>query len=101
MNKEVILNNREQKRLADRHTIFQSPKVAAFAKQLEGLEPRSHLGRPQAKPKFTKPKFPLTSTYVLWYTAAMNTYDRPPQSLPTNNFSSLLDRLAEELDLDI
>ena len=30
---------------ADRHTIFQSPKVATIAEQLEGLEPRSHLGR--------------------------------------------------------
>lgn len=30
---------------ADRHTIFQSPKEATIAEQLEGLEPRSHLGR--------------------------------------------------------
>jgi transposase len=30
---------------ADRHTIFQSPKIATLAEQLEGLEPRSHLGR--------------------------------------------------------
>jgi transposase len=30
---------------ADRHTIFQSPKIATIAEQLEGLEPRSHLGR--------------------------------------------------------
>lgn len=30
---------------ADRHTIFQSPKQATLEEQLEGLEPRSHLGR--------------------------------------------------------
>lgn len=30
---------------ADRHTTFQSPKIATIAEQLEGLEPRSHLGR--------------------------------------------------------
>jgi hypothetical protein len=30
---------------ADRHRIFQSPKEATFEEQLEGLEPRSHLGR--------------------------------------------------------
>lgn len=30
---------------ADRHTIFQSPKVATIEEQLQGLEPRSHLGR--------------------------------------------------------
>ena len=30
---------------ADRHTIFQSPKEATIEEQLEGLEPRSHLGR--------------------------------------------------------
>lgn len=30
---------------ADRHTIFQSPKEATFEEQLQGLEPRSHLGR--------------------------------------------------------
>ena len=30
---------------ADRHTIFQSPKVATVEEQLQGLEPRSHLGR--------------------------------------------------------
>jgi hypothetical protein len=30
---------------ADRHTIFQSPKIATIAEQLAGLEPRSHLGR--------------------------------------------------------
>ena len=30
---------------ADRHTIFQSPKVATPAEQLAGLEPLSHLGR--------------------------------------------------------
>ena len=30
---------------ADRHTIFQSPKQPTLAEQLEGLEPRSHLGR--------------------------------------------------------
>ena len=30
---------------ADRHTIFQSPKEPTLAEQLEGLEPRSHLGR--------------------------------------------------------
>lgn len=30
---------------ADRHTIFQSPKEATLEEQLEGLEPRSHLGR--------------------------------------------------------
>jgi len=30
---------------ADRHTIFQSPKVPTLEEQLEGLEPRSHLGR--------------------------------------------------------
>lgn len=30
---------------ADRHTIFQSPKEATLAEQLQGLEPRSHLGR--------------------------------------------------------
>lgn len=30
---------------ADRHTIFQSPKIATMVEQLEGLEPRSHLGR--------------------------------------------------------
>jgi transposase len=29
---------------ADRHTIFQSPKEATIAEQLQGLEPRSHLG---------------------------------------------------------
>ena len=30
---------------ADRHTIFQSPKQPTLAEQLEGREPRSHLGR--------------------------------------------------------
>lgn len=30
---------------ADRHTIFQSPKEATIEEQLQGLEPRSHLGR--------------------------------------------------------
>jgi transposase len=30
---------------ADRHTIFKSPKEATLLEQLEGLEPRSHLGR--------------------------------------------------------
>ena len=30
---------------ADRHTIFQSPKEPTLEEQLEGLEPRSHLGR--------------------------------------------------------
>lgn len=30
---------------ADRHTIFQSPKEATIAEQLQGLEPRSYLGR--------------------------------------------------------
>jgi len=30
---------------ADRHTIFQSPKVPTMEEQLEGLAPRSHLGR--------------------------------------------------------
>lgn len=30
---------------ADRHTIFQSPKEATLKEQLEGLEPRSQLGR--------------------------------------------------------
>ncbi|HSM58772.1 MAG TPA: ISNCY family transposase [Candidatus Sulfomarinibacteraceae bacterium] len=30
---------------ADRHTIFQSPKEPTVEEQLEGLEPRSHLGR--------------------------------------------------------
>jgi hypothetical protein len=30
---------------ADRHTIFQSPKIPTLEEQLEGLEPRSHLGR--------------------------------------------------------
>jgi transposase len=30
---------------ADRHTIFQSPKEASLEEQLQGLEPRSHLGR--------------------------------------------------------
>jgi transposase len=30
---------------ADRHSIFQSPKVPTLEEQLEGLEPRSHLGR--------------------------------------------------------
>ncbi|MFW6183245.1 MAG: ISNCY family transposase, partial [Chloroflexota bacterium] len=30
---------------ADRHTIFQSPKEATLEEQLQGLEPRSHLGR--------------------------------------------------------
>lgn len=30
---------------ADRHTIFQSPKTATIQQQLQGLEPRSHLGR--------------------------------------------------------
>jgi transposase len=30
---------------ADRHRIFQSPKEATIEEQLEGLEPRSHLGR--------------------------------------------------------
>lgn len=30
---------------ADRHTIFQSPKEATVEEQLQGLEPRSHLGR--------------------------------------------------------
>jgi hypothetical protein len=30
---------------ADRHTIFQSPKEPAIEEQLEGLAPRSHLGR--------------------------------------------------------
>jgi transposase len=29
---------------ADRHTIFQSPKEASLEEQLEGVEPRSHLG---------------------------------------------------------
>jgi len=29
----------------DRHTIFQSPKELTIAEQLEGVEPRSHLGR--------------------------------------------------------
>jgi len=30
---------------ADRHTIFQSPKEATMEEQLQGLAPRSHLGR--------------------------------------------------------
>jgi transposase len=30
---------------ADRHTIFQSPKKPTLQEQLQGLEPRSHLGR--------------------------------------------------------
>jgi transposase len=30
---------------ADRHTIFQSPKEATIEQQLQGLQPRSHLGR--------------------------------------------------------
>ncbi len=30
---------------ADRHNIFQSPKVPTLDEQLEGLEPLSHLGR--------------------------------------------------------
>jgi transposase len=30
---------------ADRHSIFQSPKKPTLKEQLEGLEPRSHLGR--------------------------------------------------------
>ena len=30
---------------ADRHTIFQSPKEATLEEQVQGLEPRSHLGR--------------------------------------------------------
>ncbi len=30
---------------ADRHSIFQSPKQATIEEQLEGVEPRSHLGR--------------------------------------------------------
>jgi transposase len=30
---------------ADRHTIFQNPKEATLEEQLEGLEPRTHLGR--------------------------------------------------------
>jgi transposase len=30
---------------ADRHTIFKSPKEATLEEQLEGLEPRTHLGR--------------------------------------------------------
>lgn len=30
---------------ADRHTIFQNPKEATLREQLEGLEPRTHLGR--------------------------------------------------------
>ncbi|MGB3715130.1 MAG: ISNCY family transposase, partial [Candidatus Promineifilaceae bacterium] len=30
---------------ADRHSIFQSPKKPTLEEQLEGLEPRSHLGR--------------------------------------------------------
>ena len=30
---------------ADRHTIFKSPKEPTLEEQLEGLEPRSHLGR--------------------------------------------------------
>jgi hypothetical protein len=30
---------------ADRHTIFQSPKEATLEEQLQGLEPRTHLGR--------------------------------------------------------